>query len=217
MDAVCFDMDGVIVDSERFWLAHETETIFPQSLSGEYPHTDEVTGMNYREIYDYLVDEYDVTVSRAEFEGIYEDAAADLYGERVALMDGFRDLLDSLRSHGVPVAVVSSSPQEWIGIVRDRFGLDPLDAVVSAEDLDAPGKPEPHVYEHAADRLGVAPADCVAVEDSVNGTESASRAGMTVVGYRDGPNADADLPAADHLADGPAALRAFVADELTER
>jgi HAD superfamily hydrolase (TIGR01509 family) len=217
MDAVCFDMDGVIVNSEEFWLAYEEDTIFPRSLAGEYPHTDEVTGMNYREIYDYLADNYDVTVSRGEFEGIYEDAASDLYGERVALMDGFLDVLDTLRARDVALAIVSSSPQDWIGIVRDRFGLDPLDAVVSAEDLDAPGKPEPHIYEYAADRLGVAPGDCVAVEDSVNGTESASRAGMTVVGYRDGPNADADLPAADYLADGPAELRQFFDDKGDER
>jgi HAD superfamily hydrolase (TIGR01509 family) len=217
MDAVCFDMDGVIVDSEQFWLAYEEDTIFPRSLAGEYPHTDEVTGMNYREIYDYLADNYEVNVSRAEFESIYEDAAEDLYGERVTLMEGFLGLLDALREREVALAIVSSSPHDWIGIVRDRFGLDPLDAVVSADDIDAPGKPEPHIYEHAAERLGYAPADCVAVEDSVNGTESASRAGMTVVGYRDGPNADTDLPAADHVADGPVELRAFFDAEYDER
>jgi HAD superfamily hydrolase (TIGR01509 family) len=207
MDAVCFDMDGVIVNSEEFWLAHEDEVIFPQALSGEHPDTDEVTGMNYREIYDYLDANYDVVVDRETFHGIYEDAAIDLYAEKVSLMDGFHDILDALRERDVAVAIVSSSPQDWIGTVRDRFGLDPLDAVVSAEDLDVPGKPEPHIYEHAADRLGVAPRDAVAVEDSVHGTESAERAGMTVVGYRDGPNADTDLPAAHHVADGPDELR----------
>lgn len=94
--------------------------------------------------------------------------------------------------------VVVDSERYWVPIEEER--IFPL--------VDGPGKPDPGVYEHAADRLGVPPSAYVAVEDSTHGVESATRAGMACVGYRTGRNREADLSAADAVADGPDALRA---------
>ncbi|WP_224270698.1 HAD family hydrolase [Haloprofundus salinisoli] len=207
MDAVLFDMDGVIVDSEEFWHEIEDEVIFADVVAGEPPERDEITGMNYREIYDYLAAEYEVTVDRDEFVAIYEDAAEEIYTEKVSVMPRFDALLDTLRDRGVAVAIVSSSPQSWIAMVRERFGIDPLDLVLSAEDIDGPGKPEPVIYETAAERLNLTPEDCAVVEDSTNGARSAQRAGAHVLGYRTEINADADLSAADTVVEGPTELR----------
>lgn len=210
MDAVCFDMDGVLVDSEDYWVALEEEGILPAVAPGQSVDTAEITGMNYREIYDYLAREYDVALSKAEFVERYDDAARELYGERVALVDGLHDLLAALRNRGVALAVVSSSPPDWIDLVLDRFDLrNEFDAVVSADTLDAPGKPQPHVYRHAAKELGVDPENCLAVEDSEHGIESASRAGMTVVGFRWGSEKEGDRSGAD--------VEAATPDELRER
>ncbi len=206
MKAVLFDMDGVIVDSERYWVTLEEEEIFPAAGVPDVS-TEEITGMNYREVYDYLDNEYDVTVERDEFLAIYEESAREIYGERVALMDGFRDLCGTLRDRGTRLAIVSSSPVEWIEMVCERFELTNFDAVVSAEEVDGPGKPEPHVYRHAADELNLSPEKCVAVEDSTNGIESAKSAGMTCIGYR-GNGKELDLSAADSVVDGPQELRA---------
>ncbi|KTG11632.1 haloacid dehalogenase [Haloprofundus marisrubri] len=207
MDAVLFDMDGVIVDSEEFWHEIEDEIIFADVVAGTPPARDEITGMNYREIYDYLAAEYEVTVEKDEFIAIYQDAAEEIYTENVSVMPQFDALLDTLRDRGVTIAIVSSSPQSWIAMVRERFGLDPLDLVLSAEDIDGPGKPEPAVYEAAAEKLGLDPEDCVVVEDSTNGTQSAHRAGTYVVGYRTETNAETDLSAADTVVEGPTELR----------
>ncbi|WP_436908732.1 HAD family hydrolase [Halosimplex marinum] len=205
MDAVCFDMDGVVVDSEDYWHPYEREELLP--LVGlEDLDLDEITGMNYREIYDYLIETYGIETDRAEFLGWYEETATTVYGEDVRLLDGADDLLAELRDRGVALALVSSSPRDWIDVVLDRFDLA-FDAVVSADALDGPGKPEPAVYEHAADRIGVDPADAVAVEDSVHGIESASRAGMHVVGFRHGAADETDRGGADYVADSPADLR----------
>ena len=205
--AVLFDMDGVIVDSEEHWSAFEETTLLPSVIDGEHPEPDETTGMNFREIYEHLARHYELTVEREGFVARYEDAAREIYRERVGLMPGFPNLCETLRERGIEVAVVSSSPQEWIAIVRERFDLGPFDAVVSAEDIEGPGKPEPDVYEHAAAVLGVDPAACIAVEDSPNGTQAAARAGMDVIGYRSAANAGADLSAADVVVDGPEELR----------
>ncbi|WP_227352907.1 HAD family hydrolase [Haladaptatus salinisoli] len=207
MDAVLFDMDGVVVNSEDFWVELEEETIFPE-VGVDDVSADEITGMNYREIYDYLDSEYGTTATKAEFVAIYDEAAKKIYGEHVALMDGYHDLLDELRDRRVEVALVSSSPHDWIEIVLDRFDLE-FDEIVSAEDIDVPGKPEPAIYEYAAARLDRRADECAAVEDSENGVESAVRAGAYCVGYPNGAK-ELDLSAADVIVSSPAELR----DEL---
>ncbi|TQQ83830.1 HAD family hydrolase [Halonotius terrestris] len=205
--AVLFDMDGVIVDSERYWHDAQPEHIFPATLAGEYPDLDETTGMNYKEIYDYLDANYETKISKDEFIEIFDETAREIYRERVSLLDGFHDLRDDLAANDVTVAIVTSAPPEWHGIVTERFDIG-VDATISAEDIDGDGKPAPDVYEHAADVLGIDPADCLVVEDSKNGVEAGKRAGMVVIAYRTGPNSETDLSAADVVADGPEELHA---------
>jgi len=203
--AVLFDVDGVVVDSERHWMPLEEKRIFPEAVAeGHDVAAAEITGMNYRDVYDHLADEYETRVTKAEFVALYDAAAADLYGERASLMPGFRDLVAGLRDSR-QVALVSSSPHHWLDVVIDRFDLA-LDAVVSAEDV-AVGKPEPDVYQRAARELGVSASRCVTVEDSKHGVEAANRAEMAVVGYRTEQNRDADLSDADSVVEGPDELR----------
>ena len=206
MDAVCFDMDGVVVDSEDFWIPREVDDLFPTLLPDDDVDVEEVTGMNYRDIYDYLTANYDVAMDRAAFLAWYDEAAETIYGEDVLLLDGLVELVDALRERGVAVALVSSSPRHWIDIVLERFALE-FDAVVSADDVDVPGKPNPDIYEHAADVLGVDPAASVAVEDSGHGIEAAGRAGMHVVGFKHGEQDDTDRSGAEYVATSPADLR----------
>jgi len=205
MDAVCFDMDGVVVDSEHHWIPLENDRIFPTAVDGSV-EAEEISGMNVEDLYDHLDGEYDTTVDATEFVALYDEVAEELYTERVELMEGFHDLFAWLDESDTPVALVSSSPHRWIDLVLDRFDLT-FDVVVSAEDIDGHGKPEPAIYRRAADRLGVGPADCVAVEDSVHGATAAVRAGMYCLGYRGGERSGQDLSPADALVAGPEALR----------
>ncbi|WP_246045825.1 HAD family hydrolase [Halorussus ruber] len=208
--AVLFDMDGVIVNSERYWVEIEEEEILPSAVEGS-ADTSETTGMNFREIYDYLEERNEMTASKDEFVKRYEEAARDIYGEKVDLQEGFRDLVTELRESGRTVALVSSSPHDWINRMLDRFDLrEAFDRVVSAEEIDGKGKPEPDVYEYAAEQVGVAPEECVAVEDSANGVESAKRAGMQAVGFRNESDDELDLSAADAVAESPEELRTIL-------
>ena len=207
MDAVLFDMDGVLVNSEDYWNEFEEEFVFSGAVAGDTPSHDEITGMNFREIYDYLDENYETTLDKEEFVRRYEERAETVYGEEVELLDGARELLDDLRDRGARVAIVSSAPQSWIGAVLDRFDLGEFAQVISAEDIDAPGKPEPHVYEHAAAEFGLDPEDCVVVEDSRNGAKAAVRAGAYCVAYRSDHNADTDLSVADVVVESPGELR----------
>lgn len=215
MQALLFDMDGVVVDSEDYWHAVEREELLPAVVTGEPPGLDEITGMPYREIYDHLAAEYGVTVSKAEFVDRYDRVAERIYGEDVALLDVFEEIQARASAEGIPVGLVSSSPPHWIRIVRDRFDLS-FDLVLSADDVDAPGKPDPAIYAEAARRLAVDPADCVVVEDSENGARAGVDAGAIVVGYRTTHNRETDLSTCDVVVDGPEALRAELLDRLQE-
>ncbi|MHB9287245.1 HAD family hydrolase [Halobacteriales archaeon Cl-PHB] len=213
MKAVCFDMDGVLVDSEDYWVELEREELLPQVVPDEPVDPAETTGMNYRDIYDYLDREYETAWTKQAFVDWYDAAAETIYGEQVAILPGAAALVADLRNAGVAVALVSSSPVDWIETVTERFDLE-FDAIVSGDAFDGEGKPHPAIFEHAADRLGVDPSETVAVEDSGHGVESASRAGMTVVGFRHGHEPASDLDGADVVAHSPADLEAYLRDRL---
>lgn len=217
MPGVLFDMDGVVIESERYWVDQLETEIVPAAVEEEVP-VSELTGRNYREAAEYLAEEYTPTADREEILELYRDAADEIYGENAELMDGFRDLLDELRIHDCPVALVSSSPPEWIETALDRFGLtDRFDAVVSVEELNGPGKPAPDAYEHAARRIDRDPVDCVAVEDSEHGVEAAAEAGVYVLGYRTDANRHLDLSRANEVVDGASELRGRLLDIVEER
>ena len=204
--AVLFDMDGVIVDSERYWHEEQPNHIFPQALDGEQPDLSETTGMYYKEIYDYLDEEYETTVSKAEFVDMFDEVAMDIYHNRVELLDGFQEIRAALADREIPVAIVTSSPSLWHDIVIDRFDID-VDEIITAENLDADGKPAPDIYQKAAGIVGQPPEQCLVIEDSKNGITSAKRAGATVIGYRAEHNAETDLSEADVVAEDPEELR----------
>ena len=211
MTAVLFDMDGVIVNSEDYWVEFEEHELFPDAVTDAEVDLAETSGMNFREIYDYLDDEYGTAITREEWIERFETAAREIYTERVELLDGFRELLAELDEREVTVALVSSSPHDWIDLVLERFDLEgEFDAVVSADDVDADSKPAPDVFLYAADAVGADPEDCVAVEDSENGVEAAARAGTTVVAYEIDAHGELDLSRADEVVEDPEELRETV-------
>ncbi len=203
---VLFDMDGVLVDSETYWNRFESAWVCETAVASGSPAHAEVTGMSFRESDDYLASEYGTAVSKEAFVAKYEEHAESLYGEDSELTAGTRALFDDLRA----VGIVSSSSRAWIDVVRERFDLGPLDLVVSADDIDGPGKPEHDIYEYAAAELGVAPAACVVVEDSSNGIAAAVRAGAFTIAHRSTHNADLDLSRADTVVESPDALRSLL-------
>jgi HAD superfamily hydrolase (TIGR01509 family) len=209
-DAICFDMDGVLVMSEAHWVAIQRDHILPTVAPNDDIPLSAITGRDYTEVYPDLDGEYDLAVSREEYERLFEEAGREIYGEHATMLDGVDDLLQSLRAADTDIALTTSAPWDWIDVIEDRFGLlHHFDAAISAQDIDGPGKPEPHIYERGASELGVEPADCWAVEDSTAGARAAVAAGMTTVGFR-GDGEAADLSMVHHLADDAAELRAVL-------
>jgi HAD superfamily hydrolase (TIGR01509 family) len=201
VDALIFDMDGVIVDSELHW--KQLEGYFLQSLIPSWTPEDQgrIIGLSIHDLYNMLSREFGLRKSKEEFLELYHGMARDIYNHKVALIPGFLDLLHDLRRNGIPTALASSSTLSWIEMVLDRFDLRPMfGVVVSADELEGgEGKPSPAIYLLTAHKLNVQPSGCVVIEDSRNGVLSAKNAGMYCIGFRNGFNDEQDLSAADEI------------------
>jgi HAD superfamily hydrolase (TIGR01509 family) len=206
-NAVIFDMDGVIVDSELHWKS--LEGYFLQSLVPGWTPQDQsrIIGMSLENLYTMLTDEYGMQEPRDAFLEQYHAIAMQIYREKAGLLPGFGETLDLLTQYEVPLALASSSPRTWIEIVLARFELHgAFKVVVSAGEVGGRGKPAPDIYLYTAEKLSVPPADCVVIEDSKNGALSARNAGMFCIGIRNGFNEEQDLSAASVVVEGFKAL-----------
>lgn len=203
MEALIFDMDGVIIDSEYHW-NHDEEAFLVQIVPGwTEEDLQRIIGMNIVDTYRLLSTEYNLRMQQEVFLEEVNRIATRIYQEKTNLMPGFLDLLQKLIKRGVPIGLASSSMRSWIDIVLDRFELRHLfNSTVSAQEIEGNGKPAPDIYLHSAKELGVKPANCFVIEDSKNGTLSGKGAGMTVLGFRNGFNEKQDLSEADHIIEG---------------
>jgi HAD superfamily hydrolase (TIGR01509 family) len=180
IDAVVFDLDGVLVDSEERWDAARRAVV--TAAGRPYPEgaTRAMQGMSAPEWEAYMHDELGVGDPPEAIGRAVVEAMATGYRERLPLLPGAVETVRGLGARWA-LGVASSANAEIIELVLELAGLRAcFDAVVSSEEV-ARGKPAPDVYLEAARRLGVAPERCVAIEDSSNGLRSAAAAGMTVI------------------------------------
>ncbi|MBI5631685.1 MAG: HAD-IA family hydrolase [Elusimicrobia bacterium] len=198
MKAVVFDMDGVMVDSEREWRRQEgpfLKRLIPAWRSEDLA---KITGFGVEDLHRWLVKEYGLMESPGRFAELCRAVAEDIYRNRTRLETGLPGFFIRLEEAGIPMGLASSSPRAWIDLVLERFKLARyFRAVTSADDVEGEGKPSPRIHLKAAGLLGVDPRDCVAIEDSFVGVRAAKKAGMFCVGFRNGYNQDQDLSAAD--------------------
>jgi HAD superfamily hydrolase (TIGR01509 family) len=201
IEAVVFDMDGVLVDTEHLW--DEVREALTEEWGGRYtPEAQEaMMGMSSAEWSRYLHE----TVGLRESPEVINDEVVrrmlERYRTELPVVPGAVEAVRSLSACGNRLAVASSSNRPLIDAVLARLGIsDAFSATVSSEEVPR-GKPSPDVYLEAASRLGVTHQRCVAIEDSASGIRAAHAAGMKVIAY---PNrhyrpADAALALADRV------------------
>jgi len=208
MQAVIFDLDGVLIDSEGRW--DEIRRRLAQEAGRPWPAeaTRAMQGMSTSEWSGYLVSTVGLPGTAERVAEQVIAAMAELYAREVPLISGAVEAVQRLAARW-PLGLASSSPRTLIDAVLAASGLDgQFQVTVSTEEVAA-GKPSPVVYSRVVGLLGVDPAQTVAVEDSSNGLRSASGAGLVVVAV---PH-DAFPPADDALALAAVTLGSL--DDLT--
>jgi len=180
LNAVFFDHDGTLVDTEPYWI--EAETILPRRFGVAWTEEDSLAMVG---------SPMPTTASSMQAAGVpltIEEIIDDLCNQVIAMMDergipwlpGAVELITELAEHGVPCAVVSNA---WRSVVEKTTSALPEGAVqfvLTGDEMVRP-KPDPWPYAYAAEQLGVSPIGQVAVEDSLAGTLSAEAAGMHVL------------------------------------
>jgi HAD superfamily hydrolase (TIGR01509 family) len=199
-DAVVFDNDGLLLDTESVWTRAEEDLFARRGLEFTPADKRELVGTS-AEIAGGILERRLGEPGRAGelIEELNSLVVAEL--ERgVEAMVGARDLLERLREQGVPIGLVSNSPLRFVRRSIEIVGFEGhFDVVLSAHEVAAP-KPAPDPYLEACRRLGVEPGPAVvALEDSPTGVAAARAAGLTVIGV---PSIEGiALEQANHLAE----------------
>lgn len=208
IDAVVFDMDGVLVDTEQVW--DEVREELARDWGGRWHDGAQraMMGMSSLEWSRYMHEVIGLPQTPAEIDAEVVRRLLDRYRHELPVIPGAVAAVRRLAAR-FPLAVASSSNRPVIDAVLDAAGVaDAFAATVSSEEVGR-GKPAPDVYLKAARRLGVAAARCAAIEDSSNGMRAAHAAGMRLLAY---PNLHYP-PAPDALALADVVLPSL--DELT--
>ncbi|WP_410601488.1 HAD family hydrolase [Amycolatopsis sp. lyj-90] len=208
MEAVIFDLDGVLVDSEKMW--DEVRRAVAREFHGTWrdESTRAMQGMSTPEWAAYLAHDLGVQLRPADVAQVVVERMARRYAEKPPIIPGGPDVVREVAKHW-PVAIASSSPPLLIKAFLDITRL-PVPTAVSSEQVGA-GKPAPDVYLKAAELLGVEPKNCAAVEDTTNGLRAALAAGMTVYAvpnphFPPDPSVLAQTTVISAITDLPAAL-----------
>lgn len=183
MKAVLFDMDGTLVDSEKLW---------DISLAAVYEHLGGIMTHDVRQslvggsaedtigtIYGDLGLDLDPDAMAESIRWLH-DYTGDLFDRGLPWCDGAQELLEALAADGTPMALVTNTQRDLTDRALNSIGRQYFSATICADEVPR-GKPAPDLYQRAAQLLGVAPSDCLAIEDSVTGTAAAETAGCPVL------------------------------------
>lgn len=187
--AVIFDMDGVIVDTEKFYLGTLAKLFEAEGIEVPFEDLCVTVGASYKDFKHNLVRWFELGGEHlAEEEAL---ARYNVWEERnqpdfAALLNhGVVETIAELKRRGVRVALASSSPMSNILLVLEACGLsDAFELVTSGEQFHE-SKPNPEIYLHTLENLGLPAGDCCCVEDSVPGITAGKAAGLTVFAKRE--------------------------------
>ena len=180
LQAVLFDMDGLLVDSEPLWF--KVECAVMARLGGAWSEADQqaLVGGSLPRTVSYLLARAARQASPEDVGRWLVDGMTSLLTSRtLTMLPGARELLAEVRAAGIPHALVTSSERPIMDAVLHQLGVG-FDATVCADDVRC-GKPDPEPYLQAASLLRANPGSCVALEDSPNGVAAAEAAGCRLI------------------------------------
>ena len=199
--AVVFDMDGVITDSEPLYQRALDSVLAREGITLTDADVRAVIGRSILHTWRFIIRQYALAGAIENWIAEYDEAVAGELSEYATASAGLGYLLSGLQCRGVQVGLATGSRSAWAEIILDRLGVtDAFQAVATSEMVTA-GKPAPDLYQLAAAKLGVAAERCIALDDTPAGIASAKAAGMFAVAVRTASTAGMDISAADRAID----------------
>lgn len=189
LEAVIFDLDGIIVDTEPFWKEAEMKVFKSVGIELNPELCSQTTGLDIQSTIQYWYERYPWK-NKSKFQ-LYKEILEEVqscYEEKAELADGFLDVLQFFKETGITVAVASSTPLKMITVVLKRFHLFEFFKIIHSSENDAYGKPHPAVFMQTAKKLNIPSSRCLVFEDSLNGAIAAKSACMKVAVVPDSHN-----------------------------
>ncbi len=177
--AIIFDMDGLLVDSEPVWEMAEQAVIEAHGNTYDDEFRNALIGLRMDEFVAGLRKYFQFEISNEEIYQEIIDKMLDFIPIHVKAQTGANELIQYVKEQDVTRAIASSSPQSIIDRTVTSKGWEDAFPRRYTADLVDKGKPAPDVYLYTAEKLGVKPENCLALEDSPNGARAAVSAGMT--------------------------------------
>ncbi len=201
VQAIIFDMDGLMVDTEPLALLSWKKALADHDYEYDEALNEQVVGLRREDSAKVILAAADLNISPAEILSLKESYLVEIMEQGIPVMPGLRQLVNELVSRDIPWAVATSSPLGYANVVLERIGLiQGCRAIASGEEVEL-GKPEPDVYLLAAERLAIPPSNCLALEDSVLGAQAAVAAGMQTAAVPNGHPVGEDFSFVDYVFD----------------
>ncbi len=184
IQAVIFDLDGLLVDSEIVWNDVRSDVAEQRGVRWNADDHQAVMGVSTAEWTTYMIKRLKLELTPAEVEALVVGRMIASYAQEIPFKPGAVSLVRLAAAH-FPLGLASGSVRSLIDIVVNSPEFAGLFKVSVSADEVGRGKPNPDVYQEAARRLGVAPGACVCLEDSGHGIEAGKAAGMRVIAVPD--------------------------------
>lgn len=201
LEAVLFDMDGVVIDSEPLWTDAERQLLARRMLEYSPQLKTAMMGRDAEEAVGLLINHYNLSEGVDEIIAERNQLIADLFRQFLRAMPHALQLVRSVQAAQIKTGLVSSSPQELVDLALSRLNVAELFDLVLSGDQVARGKPAPDIYLMAARKLGVSQADCLVIEDAPQGVAAAKAAGMCCLAISTSVS-ESELAAADRVVRG---------------
>lgn len=184
IEAVIFDMDGLLVDSEPVW--NDARKSMADEVGKPWTEDDHraVMGVSTREWTDYMIDHLELTLSPQDVVDAIIERMVGMYRAGIPYLPGAVEAVELAAAH-LHTALASGAHPTLVDTVTADPAMEGKFQVIVCADEIGVGKPAPDVYLAAAERLGLNPGDCVCLEDSGNGILAGVRAGMAVIAVPD--------------------------------
>ena len=191
INTVIFDMDGVLADSETLWNDIDAAMLAEHGVTYAGEHKHQVLGKSFALSLQFYKEQFGLLCTIEHLTERRIVIATDYYASRIEMFPDAPHVLQTLRERGLRIGMATSSVSTLALAFLERHKLrDFFDTIVGGEEVEH-GKPNPHIYLRAAEKLEAQPTQCLVVEDALAGVQAGKSAGMTVAAIPDPHFADA--------------------------
>lgn len=193
--AVIFDMDGVLVDSEKLWNQAEKEVFSSLGVNVTDEDSEVTKSMTTTEVSEFWFNKFPWQSKSLEtVEQMVVSRVMELITTEDCKINGMKEFIEKLKNNNYKIGLATNSPYKIIPTVLEKLEVTGLFDVISSAEFEENGKPDPAIYINTAAKLNVATKNCLVIENSHSGMLAAKKAAMTVIAFTNGnPEANFDI------------------------